>query len=466
MWVKVKIDAVDLVRGSNQRLLKRQLEHSAQGPTFGRVSAKFELDGVFRRAEKPREQFRIGTEVEKTGVATQGGQPTSIHYEGSAGVREVLLRLERFGWRPESEYPGGPVLQLMRDSASITLEPGAQLELSGAPLATLSETHDELLLHRREIDEIGAELGITWLGLGFHPYARREDLRFVPKLRYGVMQEYLPTKGTRGLDMMLRTCTVQANLDYHNEQDAMHKLWLSLRLQPIATALFANSPFYEGKRSDRISERADVWLHVDPPRSGLVPAVWEKQPHELRYTDYIEWALSAPMFLIKRNDQVVHNTGQSFRDFLQNGFGEHRASEYDWETHLNTLFPEARLKRTLEMRGADAHDVDGCVALAAFWKGLLYSDSALSKATELCAGWDLAAMERTRQEIPTRALDTGLEGTPLLTIAEKLVAIANDGLAEAEQIFLAPLKACVSAGQSLGMWRLAQTSGSPLAMTY
>ena len=233
------------------------------------VRTQDDLLAPFYEACKPREQWRIGTEAEKCGVYADG---SAVHYEGDRGVRAVLGELARKGWEPHREVEGGAVLSLTRDGGSITLEPGAQLELSGAPLKTIHETKHEMDAHLDEVRAIGARFGITWLGLGFHPFARREDLEFVPKLRYGVMRKYLPTRGNMGLDMMLRTCTVQANLDYASEEDAIRKLRVSLRLSPIVGAMFANSPFVEKRITGERSHRTRVWLDVDPDRSGLLPS--------------------------------------------------------------------------------------------------------------------------------------------------------------------------------------------------
>lgn len=417
-----------------------------------RITSIDELLEPFHEAEKPRERWRIGTEAEKVGI-TRDGAP--VPYAGERGVHAVLQAIAaRFGWEEDREVEGGPLIALRRDDASITLEPGAQLELSGAPLATIHETAAEFRGHLAELEAVSGDLGIAWLGLGFHPLARREELSWVPKLRYGVMQKYLPTRGAYGLDMMLRTCTVQANLDYANEADAIRKLQISLRLQPVVTAMFANSPFVEGRATGERSHRARVWLDVDNDRSGLLPFAWEGA---LTYARYVEWALDVPMFLVKRHGAIVHNTGQTFRAFLRDGFEGTHATKEDWVTHVNTLFPEVRLKRTLEMRGGDSLPTDLTPALPALWKGLLYDDVALAQAERVAHRYGFAEAQAARPEIADRALRARIGSHEVGVLASELVAIANGGLERLanrdehgndERIHLAPLAALVARGES------------------
>jgi glutamate--cysteine ligase len=263
------------------------------------------------------------------------------------------------------------------------------------------------------------------LSLGFHPFARQSELPSVPKLRYVIMERYLPTRGSRALDMMRRTCTVQANLDYSSESDAIRKLRVGLALQPIVTALFANSPIVEGHLSDRVSERAHVWLNMDPDRSGLLPFAWER---DMSFRKYIEWALDVPMFLIKRGGRVISNTEQTFREFLKHGQRGERATISDWRTHLNTLFPEARLKNTLEMRGADAQSRSQLTALPALWKGLLYDEQALQRAEQLITPLSAELMNGIRPELVSAGLNAKLLGRPLNAWASEVVEIARAGL--------------------------------------
>jgi glutamate--cysteine ligase len=403
---------------------------------------------------KPRAEWRIGTEAEKHGVFRDG---SAVPFVGERSVSAVLDRLaERHGWKREreSDDDGSPWISLSRGDASITLEPGGQLELSGAPLRTIHETAAEFRAHLAEVHPIADELGITYLGLGFHPFARREDLPWVPKLRYPIMREYLPTRGALALDMMLRTCTVQSNHDYATEEDAMRKLRVALRLQPIATAMFANSPFVERRATGERSHRAAVWLAVDPDRSGLLPWAWARGR---TFRDYVEWALDVPMFLIKRDGKLLRNTGQTFRAYLAEGYRGARATREDWMTHLNTLFPEVRLKKTLEMRGADSQRTELIPALPALWKGLIEDDEALTAAEAIADRWSAEEIEAARPQIARDALRTPLAGREIGEWASDLLTVAERGLRRIgekdaagndESIHLAPLHRLVDEGRS------------------
>jgi glutamate--cysteine ligase len=277
----------------------------------------------------------------------------------------------------------------------------------------------------REIGPLSRAMDVRWLGLGFHPFARREDYTWVPKQRYGVMREYLPTRGGHALDMMLRTCTVQVNLDYESEADAMRKMRVALALAPAPTAMFANSPWKEGVPHGGLTYRGRVWLDVDPDRTGLLPALWKKGA---RFVDYVEWALDVPMFLFKRDGHAVANTGQTFRAFLKDGFEGYRPNMEDWKTHLNTLFPEVRLKKTIEIRGADAQSSDMKCALPALWTGLLYDEAALAGAEALVEGWTYDEVEALRQHAWKDGLRARFRGAPLAAVAERMVALADGAL--------------------------------------
>jgi glutamate--cysteine ligase len=426
--------------------------------TLGTTTAKDGLiQGIddllepFHAACKPASEFRVGTEAEKFGWLAREAKP--LPFQGEISVQSILQKLQRFGWQPEREHPQGEVIALSKDNASITLEPAGQLELSGAPFASVHQTFQEFEQHFSQLHAVSEGLGIHWLSLGFHPFAKQDQLPHVPKMRYGIMERYLPTRGSRGLDMMRRTCTVQANLDFDSEEDAMRKLRVSLALQPIVTGMFANSPLYEGQLGDRASERADVWLNMDPSRSGLLPFAWEK---DISFKKYVEWALDAPMFLIKRNDKVVANTSQTFREYLQHGAHGERATATDWRTHLNTLFPEVRLKNTLEMRGADAQGRALTVALPALWKGLLYSESALRRAESLITPLTADVVQRARVDISRRGLQATLQSQPLSHWASEVVQIARAGLdelnvrnerGESESVYLDALEALVREGR-------------------
>jgi glutamate--cysteine ligase len=407
----------------------------------------------FHEAMKPEARFRIGAEAEKFGVDAVTGAP--LPYEGERSVLTVLQALvDRHGWHPERETPDGPLIALLRAGASVTLEPGGQLELSGAPLENIHQTCMEMSGHLAELRDISHELGVLWLGIGFHPFALQSELPWVPKQRYAIMRRYLPTRGTYGLDMMRRTATVQANFDYSSEEDALRKLRVSLRLSPLVTAMFANSPFYEGRLFGGRSYRARVWTSVDPDRQGLLPHMLDRGRH---FTDYIEWALDAPMFLVKRGTEVVENTGQSFRSFMKHGFQGHRPTLKDWETHINTLFPEVRLKRIIEVRSADSLPANLVCALPALWTGILYDARALDEADELSASFSFAELEAVRPAIAEQALRATFHGAPLADLAERLIDIASGGLerrarlnksGKDERVHLTKLTALVEKGWS------------------
>ena len=388
------------------------------------IASVTDLLEPFHTSEKPRARWRIGTEAEKFGVLRDGGRP--LPYEGERSVLGVFDRLEReHGWLGEREYEGGEVISLRRGAASITLEPGGQLELSGAPQETVHQTCHEFRVHMAELAAISEEQDIAWLGIGFHPFARHEDLSWVPKLRYRVMRDYLPTRGSMAIDMMLRTATVQANLDYASEADMARKMRLGLRASPIVTAMFANSPFVEGRATGERSHRTRVWLDVDPDRSGLLDFAWNG---DLTYERYVEYALDVPMFLIKRAKDLILNTGQTFRSFLADGYEGHRATHADWEMHLNTLFPEVRLKKTIEVRGADSQDTALVCALPALWKGLMYDDDAMTAAEQILEAVSFEAADASRRDIADRGMRATLAGRELAAWAAEIIQIAEDGL--------------------------------------
>ncbi len=422
-------------------------------PEDDRAITRDDLEELFVTSEKPPTAWRIGGEMEKFGVDRATGAP--LQYDGPKGVGRIFEELvKRHGWHPESETEGGPVIALTRGQASITLEPGAQLELSGAPLDDCHQIECEIRGHLDELAGISAELGLAWLGVGFQPISPQSELPWVPKHRYGIMKRYLPTRGARGLDMMRRTATVQANFDYSSEEDAMQKLVMLLRLSPIIHAMTANSPFIEGRVSSNKSERGAVWLEMDPSRSGLIPALWGKE--RPRYADYVEWALDAGMFLFRRNGVFIHNTGQTFRSFLLSGFDGHRATFADWALHVNTLFPEARLKRTIEARACDCLPMRLVGAVPALCTGLLYDAEALGQATELALSLDLAVVTAARPELVAEGLDGAVGSVPVRRLAEQIYQIAEGGLARRarlgrggrdERAVLAPLGELVERGE-------------------
>ncbi len=407
-----------------------------------------ELYEVFHSAEKPESEWRIGAEAEKFAVHRESG--AALPYEGERSVLSIFTELEAYGWQPERESASGPVIALRRGSASITLEPGSQLELSGAALPDVHQVHAETDEHFRELSPASQKLNLAWLGVGFHPIARQAELGWVPKQRYAIMREYLPGRGSGAHDMMRRTATVQANFDYSSESDAMHKLAVALRLSPILHAMTANAPFIERRVSEYKSFRGDVWLRMDPARSGLIERVWRAARPS--YRDYVEWALDAGMFLFKRRGQVVANTGQTFRDFMVSGFGDERATLADWKLHLNTLFPEVRLKNTLELRACDSQQRPLLSAIVALMTGLLYDARALDQAWSLVEGFDFERVQRERPNLVRRGLDTTLCGQPLAELASKTLEIAGGGLARRarvdaagrdERLYLEPLTALI-----------------------
>ncbi len=411
-----------------------------------------DLLSYFHESEKPPDRRLVGTEAEKFGLC-EGGFPLS--FDGDTGVSTLFDGLiERDGWEPIRELPNGPVIALHRDDTSITLEPGAQFELSGAPVRTIHETRAEFLAHLEEVKTVSQPCRVRWLGLGFHPFATRGELDWVPKLRYPVMRTYMPTRGPMALDMMLRTCTVQANFDYASEEDAMRKLRVSLRLQPIVTAMFANSPWLEKKDSGYHSYRALAWIHMDPDRSGLLPFAWKDQSS---YRDYVEWALDAPMFLFKRESEVFYNTGQTFRAFMADGHAGHYPNTGDWITHLGMLFPEVRLKNTLEVRGADAQGMPTHCAVPALWKGILYDDESFRRAEALVDPFPYEEVERQRESLAKHGIRTKFLNREAADWAGEVLDLAEAGLRRIgaldprgndETIHLASLRALVETAKT------------------
>lgn len=408
-----------------------------------------ELVEIFRQAEKPSENFRIGAESEKFGV--QEGTEQPLAYGGDFSTCRVFRALvEEFAWEPFREVEDGPILGLKRGQANITLEPGAQLELSGAPWLSLHEVWEEQLVHLRELSGIAQEMKLVWLMTGFHPLARLGELPWVPKQRYPIMRSYLPQKGSGALDMMQRTATVQANFDWSSEEDGLRKLRVALRLSPLIHALFANSPFRERQVTGRLSERGDVWLHMDPSRSGLIARVLDSP--DPSYADYVEWALDAGMFLFRREGQLVENTGQTFREFMQQGYAGHQATLDDFRLHLTTLFPEVRLKNTLEVRSCDGLPPHLALSAIALWTGILYDETALRQVEAWSEGFSFSALEATRPSWIERGLQTEFLGRSSWEWAEELLSAARAGLARRarrdeqgrdETLFLKPIERLV-----------------------
>ena len=431
---------------------------SATAPSLvgdDRITSRDQLVRIFHESERPREAWRIGLEAEKFGVSRETGAPL-VYDDSKRGILRFWSELVGSGgWAPESEVPSGPVIALRRGEAAITLEPGGQLELSGSPDPDVHGVVTEFLSHLAELEPICADLGVAWLGTGFHPLATQAELPWVPKQRYSVMRPYLMSRGSRALDMMRRTATVQANFDYSSEQDAMTKLGVLLRLAPVLSAMFANAPFMEGRLTSSKSLRQAVWLDVDSERTGLIPSLWSKE--QPLYRDYVEWAVRAGMFLFKRQGRVICNAGQTFRSFMRHGYEGYEATLGDWALHLGTLFPEIRLKRTIEVRCCDCVPAVLVPSVPALLTGLLYDATALDRAVELSLSIGYEDALGARIALPELGLCTRLGGQSLVTIAERVVEIASAGLAARarcrpdgrdERVYLGPLIERIAAGRS------------------
>jgi glutamate--cysteine ligase len=408
------------------------------------ITSHRQLAEWFAAGVKPRDAWRIGTEHEKFGFRRADLVPPP--YE-PAGIRAMLEGIAAKGWEPILD--SGRPIGLKRGMASVSLEPGGQFELSGAPMADLHETKVELAAHLREVHEVAGPLGLGFAPLGFHPLATRDSMPWMPKGRYAIMRNYMPKVGGMGLDMMVRTCTVQVNLDFGDEADMVEKLRVSLALQPLATALFANSPFMEGKPSGYLSLRGRVWTDTDPDRTGIPAVAFEQGFGFERFAHYV---LDVPMYFIMRDGKYIDAAGVPFRAFLD-GKAEklagHTATMGDFADHVTTVFTDVRLKRFLEMRGADAGNVAMLMAKPAFWTGLLYDDAAQKAAAALVRGWDVAALRALRMEVPKTALHATIGGRPLRDVARDVLAIARDGLKArglGEEVYLAPLEEIAESG--------------------
>ncbi|MGI1662854.1 glutamate--cysteine ligase [Palleronia sp. KMU-117] len=422
----------------------------------GPITSRDQLAAYIESGCKPREDWRIGTEHEKFGYCKDTLRP--LPYEGARSVKAVLEGLrDAYGWDPILE--AGHIIGLQKDGANVSLEPGGQLELSGAPLRTIHETCDEVNEHLREVKSVADRIGVGFIGLGAAPHWRHEDMPVMPKGRYRLMTDYMDRVGSMGKTMMYRTCTVQVNLDFSSEADMVQKLRVALALQPVATALFANSPFLEGKLNGHKSWRSRVWRDLDPARTGLLPFVFEDGFGFERWVDY---ALDVPMYFVYRDGRYIDALGQSFRDFLK---GELPAlpgevpTLSDWADHLTTIFPEARVKKFIEMRGADGGPWRRLCALPALWVGLIYDQSALDAAWDLAKGWTPEFRQELRVAASVDALAATVNGVSMRDLAREVVAIAEaglkarampgaGGLVPDETHFLNALKESVETGQT------------------
>lgn len=420
------------------------------------ITSEDALFEVFQGAFRPRATL-VGIEAEKFGIF-EDGRP--LHYRdepGRPGVETLFRALSaRYGWVPEGESEGAPPLMLVRGAANITLEPGSQFELSGSALDNVHAVWAEVANHRDELASLTEAPGLHWVGLGFAPFARPDDLDWVPKSRYPIMRAYLPTRGTRGLDMMRRTSTVQANFDFTSERDAMRKLRVALAASVISTALFAASPLVEGERGPYKSYRAHVWLDTDNDRAGLLPFAWKP---DATLGDYVRHALDVPMFILKR-DGVVHDaTRYTFARFLREGMGEHRATKTDWEAHLKTLFPEARLQRTLEVRGADSVPARLSMALPALWLAVLYDEAVMTFVEERLVPIGYEAWSAARSRVALEGLKAPVGDTTVGALARELLTHADAALARRNKLdakglderqYLAPLLDSAARDLTLG----------------
>lgn len=420
------------------------------------IETRDELVAWFEAGSKPSGPFRVGTEHEKVPFYRADNSP--VPYGGGRGIRALLEGMQaRLGWEPILD--GENLIGLFDEKAggAISLEPGGQFELSGAPLDTIHETAAETRGHFDDVKAVADPLGISFLSLGMSPVWTREQTPVMPKRRYDIMMRYMPKVGTLGLDMMFRTSTIQANLDYSSEADMVDKLRLSLSLQPLATALFANSPFTDGKPNGLLSGRSEIWRDTDNARAGMLPFAFEPGMGFERYVDY---ALDVPMYFVKRGDTYHDVAGASFRDLMAGKLaalpGE-RATVSDWANHLSTIFPEVRVKRYLEMRGADGGPESHISALPALFVGLLYDSLARDAAWELVKSWSAAEREQLRADVPRLGLAARIGGRSLLDLARDVLPLAKAGLArrarlnaagQDETIYLAPLEQIAAEGRS------------------
>jgi glutamate--cysteine ligase len=417
------------------------------------IENRDQLAAPMAKGEKPKSQWRIGTEHEKLVYAQSDHHAPS--YDEPGGIRDLLMALTEFGWKPIEE--GGKVIAMTGSDGAISLEPAGQLELSGAPLENLHQTCTESARHLRQVKAIGERTRTGFLGLGMWPDKTRAELPIMPKGRYDIMLRHMPRVGSMGLDMMLRTCTIQTNLDYSSEADMVQKFRTSLALQPLATALFANSPFTEGKPNGYLSYRSHIWSDTDPARTGMLPFVFEDG---FGYDRYVDYMLDVPMYFVFRDGKYIDAAGQSFRDFMAGKLpalpGE-LPTQSDWVDHMSTAFPEVRLKSFLEMRGADGGPTNKICALPALWVGLLYDQTALDAAWDVVKDWSMEERETLRNAVPKMALAAPVPkfGT-LLELAREVLPIARSGLSARAKLddagndetgFLNPLEEIIASGK-------------------
>ena len=418
------------------------------------IETRRELVAWLEAGCTPKSQFRVGTEHEKFAFTVDEHRP--VPYAGRRSIHALLEGLhDILGWEPIME--GDNIIGMfdVTGGGAITLEPGGQFELSGAPVQNVHQTASELFAHLAQLREVARPLGIGFLGIGMTPNWTRTDMPVMPKGRYKIMANYMPKVGKLGLDMMYRTCTVQTNLDFSSEADMVKKLRVSLALQPVATALFANSPFTEGKPNGFLSFRSQIWTDTDKARSGMLPWAFEDGMGFERWVDY---AIDVPMYFIKRGEKSIDVAGKSFRDFFAGKLADlprERPTISDWANHLSTIFPEVRLKRYLEMRGADGGPWRRLPSLAAYWVGLLYDDEALDACWDIVKGWRAAERQKLRDEVPRRGFSAEIGNTKVFTLAQQTLRLAARGLARRkfldrngrdETRYLRPLEESIARG--------------------
>lgn len=407
------------------------------------------------RGERPRAAWKVGTEHEKFALSLPDLRPLKYRGEGGEpGILSLLNAMQRCcGWEPQNDL--GEVIALSSQNGAITLEPGGQVELSGNPYATVHETRAELVRHIDELQELSRELPVRWLWLGFHPVADLDDIGWMPKRRYHIMREYLPTRGRLARYMMQATCTVQANLDWSDERDMGQKLRTALGVSSIVTAMFSNSPFSRGAPNGYKSYRAAIWLETDGDRTGLLPFAFDGELPT--YEQYVRWAYEVPLFFILRGGEYLNCAGLPFSRFVREGFMGHEATLADWEMHLSTLFPDVRLKTYLETRTTDLVSPEMVCALPALWKGLLYDEDAARAAFDIVGRWSYGDRVAHREVVPRRGMAARApDGHLTADLARELVDIARVSLGrqakagghEDESVFLEPLIALGKAKQS------------------
>jgi glutamate--cysteine ligase len=414
------------------------------------IEKKDQLEEYFHAAGKPRERWRVGTEYEKVGIDRSSGK--AIPYSGPRGVESILKRLiDRFGWEPEEQ--DGHIIALSRDNAQITLEPGGQIELSGEPCDSIHCTYAEFTQHIRELLEVSEPLDVVFLGLGMQPVSRLDEIEWVPKKRYRIMGPYMPKVGRLGQRMMKQTATVQANIDYRDEKDAMAKFRTGMGLTPIFISMFANSPICDGQLNGYRSYREHIWTDTDKNRSGMLKFAFSP---DVSFAHYVEYALDVPMYFIIRNKNYIDMTGTTFRQFLAYGCNGERATLEDWHDHLTTLFPETRIKRYIEVRSADSQPPELMPALSAIVKGAFYESDCLDAAWDLVKDWTWDERMQVYLDSHRDALAARIRRYSLLDLSKELLQIALEGLrrqkmfnalGEDETIYLEPLDKLLAVGK-------------------